>query len=137
MHPSNALAKIIQACLDDRKTLLDECRNVDPSGQAFLMRLAQEREEFVQQLEPLCPGPAKTSWGESLRLLRNHAFERAAGHNLGDSIAACKRSQDRTTAEYEKAFELDLPSDVRTLLRSQYERIRAEREELTRLEFGE
>jgi len=136
MHLSNTIAKIIESCLDDRKTLLDECRNLDPSQQALLTRLAAEREEFVRQLEQLSPAPAKTSWRESLRLLGTHAFERAAGPNTGDSIAACKRSQARTTAEYEKALELDLPSDVRTVLTSQYERIRVEREELTRLEFG-
>jgi hypothetical protein len=135
VRSSNAIAKVIESCLDDERTLARESRHVDADRGAVLTQLANERRRFVGELERLSPQHGRGSWGALRRELAGDLWLRAAGPNTGDAVEACRRSQHRTEVRYDRALELDWPPDVRTLLAAQHERIHAARYRLAELEY--
>ena len=135
METSPVIAKIIQSCLDDERTLVQESKLVDSQRKAVLIRLADERRHFAEELERLNGQGSRESWTALVRELGNGLWARMTGRNAGDAVAECRRSQRRTEARYELALGLELPREVKDALVIQHERVHAARDELTRLEF--
>jgi hypothetical protein len=138
MRTSSAIAKVIESCLDDERTLVREAKLVDAQKSAVLTRLADERRRFSEELERL-NGPNKRgalgSWGALVRELGNELWLRAAGRNTSDAIAVCRQSQHRTDIRYEKVLELEWPSDLKVVLTAQHERVHAARRILAEIEY--
>jgi hypothetical protein len=134
MRTSPAVAKIIQACLDDERALIQESRHLDPYGQAVLVRLAGERRLFAEELERFNGQASRESWGSLAREVGNKLWVRLAGRKAVTAIDACRRSQRRTEERYEKALALALPEDVQAALTIQRVRVHAARDELAQLD---
>jgi hypothetical protein len=135
MRTSTAIARVIESCLDDERTLVEEGKLVDPPRRAVLTRLADERRRFAEELERLNGQASRESWGAIARELGSHLWARMAGPNAGDAVAACRRSQRRTEERYDRALELRLPTDVRGALLAQQVRVHAARSELSAIEY--
>ncbi len=138
MHSSTVIAKVIESCLEDERTLVRERKLVDAQKRAVLTRLADDRRRFSEELGRLngpSPWGGRGSWSALLRELGSDLWVRAAGRNAGDAIAACRRSQHRTDACYEKALELEWPSELKAALSAQHERVHAARHELAAIEY--
>lgn len=135
MDTTNAIAKVIESCMDDERTLMHESKVVGSERGAALAQLADERRQFIERLEPFAPRHGRGSWGALRRELAGDLWARAAGPNTGDAIVLCRRSQHRTEVCYGRALELEWPADIRALLASQLERVSAARFELAQLEY--
>jgi hypothetical protein len=135
MRTSPVIAKIVQSCLDDERTLVQESKRVDAPRSAVLTRLASERRCFAEELERLNGQGTRESWGSLLRERGSNAWARMTGRNTGDAIAVCRRSQSRTEVRYEKALEHELPNEMKAMLSVQLERLVAARDELARIEY--
>jgi hypothetical protein len=137
MEISDALQKLIRACVDDGRTLRHECRFVDAGRAETLMRLAREREQFVMNLERLAKRerPHDGSWSELAREAERDVWVAAGGRNSGDAITSCRRSQARTEAVYEEVLQASWPEEIQRVLADQRRRLRDETDELVRLQF--
>src|SRR5580658_9330615 len=93
MRTSPVVAKVIQSCLDDERTLMQESHGLDAQREAVLIRLAEERRRFAEELERLNGQASRESWSSLAREVSNKLRTRLAGRNAGDAIAACRRSQ--------------------------------------------
>jgi len=135
MQTSPAIAKVIQSCLDDERTLIEESKAVDEQRRAVLIRLADERRRFAEDLERFNGQGSRESWGAIVREARNNMWAGTAGRNPGDAVAACLRSQHRTEVRYEEALETELSSEVRAALVTQHQSVHAARADLAKIEF--
>jgi uncharacterized protein (TIGR02284 family) len=134
MQARTAVAKVIQSCLDDERTLVEGCKRVDSQKSAVLTRLADERRRFAEDLERLNGQGSRESWGSLGRELESELWTRMAGPNASDVVATCRASQQRTEARYDKALALDLPDEVKAVLMTQLERVHAARDDLNEME---
>ena len=127
MRTSDVIHKLIRACVDDERTLRHECRFVDPTRAATLMRLAAERKQFVADLERF-DGTASPlgSPAELSREVGRDLWVTAAGRNIGDAIGVCRHSRARTEAAYDHALEDSLPRQVLDVLTEQRGRLHDE-----------
>ena len=134
---SNALQKLIRACVDDGRTLRHESKFVDAVRAEALTRLAREREQFVAELERLAKReqPHDGSWSELTREAARDVWVAAAGCNNGDAIRSCRHSRARTEALYDEALQASWPAEIRQVLAEQCRRVRDEADELSRLQF--
>jgi len=135
MDTSPAVARVIESCLDDERTLVQESKVVDERRRAVLMRLADERRRFAEDLERFNGQGSRESWGGIAREAGNKLWAEMAGRNPGDAVAACLRSQHRTEVRYEEALETELSSDVRAALVTQHQSVQAARADLAKIEF--
>lgn len=138
MKTSKILRNLICACVDDERTLQHERTFADPGRAETLTRLANERAQFVEDLERLGERSQSRpigSWAEFFRELGRDVWVAAAGRNNGDAIARCRRSRARTEARYDGAMQAPLPDDVRSVLATQRRRLYDEADELNRLRF--
>jgi hypothetical protein len=135
MRTSPAVAKVIQSCLDDERMLVQKSHGLDPPRAAVLVRLADERRRFAEELERFNGQASRESWSSLAREVASKAWMRLAGGNAGDLVAACRRSQQRTELRYERALALALPQALRTALVSQRERVHAAGDELAKIEY--
>jgi hypothetical protein len=133
MKTSDVIHKLIRACVDDERTLRHESRFVDPARAATLMKLADEREQFVADLQPFDGTPPVGSPAELSREVGRDLWVTAAGPNIGDAIAVCRHSLARTEAAYEHALEEYLPDPVLDVLTEQRGRLHDEIEVLNQL----
>jgi biotin-(acetyl-CoA carboxylase) ligase len=134
MRTSPAVAKVIQSCLDDERTLLQESHRVDPQREAVLVRLADERRRFAEELERFNGQTSRESWSSLAREVGRSVWMQLGAHNAGDAVAACRRSQHRTAIRYEKVLALELPPALRVALQNQRERVDDAGDELAKLE---
>jgi hypothetical protein len=134
---TNALRKLIRACVDDERTLLHECKFVGPGYAQALTRMARERGQFVADLERMgqCPLPHDGSWTELSREVGRDIWVTAAGRNLGDAITTCRHSLSRTEARYDEVLQNSWPDEIKDMLEGQRRRLRDETAELIKLEF--
>lgn len=137
MTPSEALRKLIRACVDDERTLRHESKLVDEVRAAALMRMARERDQFVADLERLagCQQPHDGSWGELSREARRNIWVAAAGRNSGDAMTSCRHSRARTEAVYDDALQASWPDEIQRVLEEQRHRVHGEADELIQLQF--
>jgi hypothetical protein len=135
MGTSPAVAKVIQSCLDDERTLVQESHRLDPQREAVLIRLADERRRFAEELERFNGQASRESWSSLAREVGNKLWIRLAGRNAGDAVAACRRSQRRTELRYESVLALELPQELKTALMNQRERVHAAGDDLAKLEY--
>ncbi len=137
MKISDALGKLIRACVDDERTLRHECEFVDASRAETLTRLACEREQFVAELERLGEGvqPHDGSWTELSREVGRDIWVTGAGRNSGDAITTCRHSRARTEALYDEALQASWPDEIRRILAAQRCRLHDETDELNQLQF--
>lgn len=139
MKTPSAIAKVIESCLDDERTLLHESKLVDEKRSAVLTRLADERHRFSEELERLSGRPVARgnpgSWTELVRELGNRLYVGTWGRNTGDAIQVCRRSQHRTDLRYESALKLEWPSELAAALVKQHERVHAAGQELSSIEY--
>lgn len=139
MRTSNAIAKLIESCLDDERTLLRESKLVDAEKSEVLVRLADERRRFSEELSRLNRRPLGRgnlgSWSALAREIGERLWVGAWGGNSGDAIEACRESQHRTDLRYEKALKLVWPKEMRTALVAQHERVHAAHQELSAIEY--
>jgi hypothetical protein len=137
MTTSDALRRLIRACIDDGRTLRHESRLVDEVRAEALTRLAGEREQFVTDLERLarCVQPHDGSWGELSREARRSVWVAAAGRNSGDAITSCRHSRARTEAVYDQALQASWPDEIQRVLAAQRRRLHDEADELIQLQF--
>jgi hypothetical protein len=133
MPVSKAVSRVTQSLLDDERTLLQESQRVDASTKAVLMRLANERPRFAEELERLNGQGSRESWGALVRELGRALLTRMPRRNMGEAVATCCRSQRRTEAHYGRALRFDLESEVKAVLISQQVRLRAAGAELAQL----
>jgi hypothetical protein len=137
MKTSDALRKVIRACLDDEHTLQHERKFVDSKRAEALTRLAQEREQFVADLERLGDrkqGRPSGSWAELLLEAARDVWVSAAGPNCGDAIGACRHSRARTEERYDEALQKPWPDEIRRVLAAQRRRLHDEASELIQLQ---
>jgi uncharacterized protein (TIGR02284 family) len=134
MQAGTALAKVIQSCLDDERTLVEGSKRVDGQRRAVLTRLADERRRFAEELERVNGQGSRESLASVVRELESDLWTRMAGPNAGDVVATCRASQQRTEARYDGALLLDLPGETKAILTRQLERVHATRDELAQLE---
>jgi hypothetical protein len=138
MRTSNAITKIIESCLDDERTLVQQGKLVGAEKSAVLARLADERRRFSKELERLTRPVTRGhtgSWYAIASELVQDVWIRLWGFNVGDAVATCRRSQRRIDSRYERALELEWPMDLRATLEAQHERIHAARRALAMLEY--
>lgn len=137
MTTTNALQKLIRACVDDGRTLRHESKFVGGLRAAALTRLARERELFVTDLERLAKReqPHDGSWSELAREAERDVWVAAAGRNSGDAITSCRQSRARTEALYDRALQGSWPEEMRSVLAEQHRRLHDEADELIRLQF--
>jgi uncharacterized protein (TIGR02284 family) len=135
MQVRSAIAKVIRACLDDERTLVQRSKLVDAERSELLIRMADERRRFAEELEQFNGQGSRESWGTVARELESNLWARVVGRNTGDAVAACRRSQRRTEARYDQVLKLVLPTEVRAALMIQYKHVRAARNELTKVEY--
>jgi len=138
MGTSPAVAKVIQSCLDDERTLVQESHRLDPQREAVLIRLADERRRFAEELERFNGQASRESWSSLAREAGetvSRVWMRLAGRNAGDAVAACRRSQRRTELRYESVLALELPQELKTALMNQRERVHAAGDDLAKLEY--
>jgi hypothetical protein len=137
MNTSNALRKLIRACVDDACALRHESTLVDAGRAEALTRMAREREQFVADLERLAERqlPHDGSWSELSREAKRNVWLAAAGRNSGDAIRSCRRSRARTETRYDEALQLSWPDDTQRVLAAQQRRLHDEGDELVRLQF--
>src|SRR5579859_6580067 len=138
MKTTKILRELIRACVDDQWALQHERAFADARAAKTLTRLAQERAQFVEQLERLgepAHGRPTLSWAEFFRELGRDLWVGAAGRNNGDAIATCRRSRARTEARYDGAMQGPLPDEIRSVLAVQRSRLQDEADELNRLQF--
>jgi hypothetical protein len=135
MPTSKAIANVTQSLLDDERTLLQESARVDAPRRAVLVRLANERRRFAEELERFNGQGSRESWGALARELgrdvRAHVNDK---NDIAVAIASCRRSRDRTEEQYASALRLDLPSGVRAALTAQRKQLEAAEAELAGLE---
>jgi hypothetical protein len=138
VRTSNAIQKVIESCLDDERTLFRQSKLVDEQRRAVLVRLADERRRFSEELERFS-GPIGRghlgSWRALARELGDELWARAMGRNPHDAIDACRRSQHRADVRYEQALELEWPGEVKAALDAQHARVHAARLELSKIEY--
>jgi len=135
---STALGKLIRACVDDERTLHHERNFVDAGRAGILLRLAREREQFVEDLERVGGRVQRRPSGSSVELLREAGrtlFVAAAGRNHGDAVASCRHSHARTEARYDRAMLKPWPDPVARLLAAQVSLLREGTDELNQLQF--
>jgi hypothetical protein len=130
----SAIAKVVQSCLDDERTLVLESKVVDATRRRVLIRLADERRRFAEELERFNGQGSRESWGSLRRELDSDVRECIAGRSTSEAVAACRRSQERTEARYDKVLALELPSEVKAALVTQHERVHAARDELAKMD---
>ncbi len=134
----NTLEKLMRACIDDKRILEHEAKLTNERCVPTLTRLAEEREQFITELERLAhtgkPRPSG-SWGELLREASRDIWVSASGRNSGDAVATCRHSRARTEALYEKAMEESWPDEMRVVLEAQHHRLHDEAAELNRIQF--
>jgi hypothetical protein len=137
MHKSKGLERLIAGCLDDERTLEHESGDVDSRRYAVLRRMAGERSQFADRLRTLGEPGARPSPSLSRRLRggMRWLFVLAGGPNNGDSIAACRRSCDRTEALYTSAIGLPWAQPILSTLSEQRDAIRRSGQELLALQF--
>jgi hypothetical protein len=137
MKTSNAIRKLIRACVDDERTLRHECKFVDAGRAETLTRLACERGQFVADLERLGEGAQshKRSWAELSREVARDIWVAAAGRNNGDAISTCRHSRARTEAHYDEALQRFWPDEVLRVLEAQRRRLLDDADVLTKLQF--
>jgi hypothetical protein len=135
---SKVLRALIDACLDDERTLLTQRRFVGVRSAEALDRMAKERGHFIAELERLAkpaPRPPDGLWAEFLHKAGRSVWETWAGHNAGGAIASCRQSRARTEARYERALRSELSDKARYVLAAQRRRLRDETHVLNRLQF--
>lgn len=137
MTTADVLRKLIRGCVDDERTLRHESRFVGVAQAEVLTRLAQEREQFVTDLERLAKReqPHDGSWSELSREAERDVWVAAAGRNSGDAITSCRDSRARTEALYDEALEGPWPHDIEGVLVAQRRRLHDEADELIELQF--
>ena len=137
MRNSEGLQRLIIGCLDDERALHYESGIVDHNHRLVLSRLADERVQFADRLRVLGePGACETrSWRGALRELLRRVRVLAGGRNKSDSIAACRRSCDRTEALYDQAVKLQWSQSILPTLLEQRDCLRRSRGELLALQF--
>jgi hypothetical protein len=137
MKTSDAIRKLIRACVDDERTLRHECKFVDPGRAETLTRLACEREQFVADLERLgeCAQHHDGSWAELSREIGRDIWVTAAGRNNGDAITTCRHSRARTEALYDQALQASWPDATLRVLAAQRCRLHDEADVLNKLQF--
>ena len=137
MTTSEVLLKLIRACVDDGRTLRHEAKFVDGARAEALARLVAEREEFAMHLERLAKRelPHDGSFSELAREVERDVWVAAAGRNVGDAIASCRRSRARTEAVYDEALATTWPDEIQRVLAAQRCRLQKEADELNQLQF--
>lgn len=142
MKTSDVLQRLVQACVDDERTLLHESKFVDAQRASALTRLAREREQFIAELErvgALASRRSRGSWAELAREAGRDVWVAAAGRNKGDAITICRHSRARTEARYYDAMHAPLneplPDETGRLLAEHWRRLHDEASELDQLQF--
>jgi hypothetical protein len=134
MPGSKAVEAVTTALLDDERTLLREGTRIDATRRAVLTRLADERRAFAEELERSNGQSSRESWGSLGRELWRMLRTRWQPPSVGGAVAVCRSSLHRTEARYAKALVCDLPSDLRSTLLAQLERLRTAESDLRKLE---
>jgi len=141
MSHRSAYAKVLNACLDDERTLEHESRLVDEESGGTLARLARQRESFID-VAKLAPATKESGPPHPRRSLRSTAREifrsirvELWGKNRGDSMAECRRANARARDSLEKALDLSWSAEILDLMLSELTNVRRERTELYRLEW--
>ena len=138
MKTADPLRALISACIDDARTLRHETKFVDAIRASTLTQLASEREAFVASLELLGERGQRRpggSWAELLREARRDAWTSAAGSNVGDAIASCRRSHARTESRYDEILRAPLTAEIKVVLTEQRRLLRDEANRLNQLQF--
>lgn len=137
MTTPDVLRRLIRACVDDERTLRHESKLVDEVRAEALMRLAGEREQFVNDLERFakCEQSHHGSWSELSREARRNVWVAAAGRNSGDAITSCRHSRARTEAVYDEALQASWPKEIRRVLAAQRRLLHDEADQLIQLRF--
>jgi hypothetical protein len=132
MTTVDPLRQVILACVDDERTLRHESRFVDLRRGATLMRLADERGQYVAELEQLAarPEPHDGSWTELAREAAHNLQVILGRRSTRDALLACRHSRARTEAVYDRALQEVWPEEVARVLASQRVRIHEEADEL-------
>jgi hypothetical protein len=136
MNSTDALRKLIRACVDDERTLRHESTVVGATRADTLTRLASQRRKFVTDLEEIQEHeePHDGSWRELSREAARDVWVAAAGRNEGDAIAACRHSSTRTAAVYEEAMQMPWRGETLRLLSAQQRALKDDAELLDHLE---
>jgi hypothetical protein len=137
MTAVDPLRTVIRACVDDERTLRHESQFVDARRVETLSRLADERGQYVTELERLaaCREPHDGSWSELSREAERNLWVTTGGRNVSDAILACRHSRVRTVAAYDQALQESWPKGIACVLAAQRARIHDEGDELDKLQF--
>ena len=120
MRSSNAIRKVIDACLDDERMLEHESHTVGSRRSAVLHGLAIKRAAFAEQLRQIAgtrgAGSRNGSWTELGRELGRSVRTAVGGPSDSDAITACRRSCRRTESRFDAALALGLPPALHAIL---------------------
>jgi hypothetical protein len=120
MRSSNAVDKVIEACIDDARMLEHESETVGKRRSQVLHHLASKRAQFVHKLRHVAgrseTGSRNGSWTELGRELGRSFRLVLGGPSDGDAITACRKSCRRTESRFDAALRLPLPPAVHAVL---------------------
>jgi hypothetical protein len=137
MNHSNAIPRLINACLDDERMLEHESRSTQGYRRNVLEDLAEDRTRFVRELREL--GYAESAWHtgvvERLRELGRSFRGVLGGPSGADSVAACRRSCRRTASVFDEALDLEWPARVRAILNEQRARLDDSQRSLNAIQY--
>ena len=120
MRTSNAIDKVIEACIDEGRMLEHESRTVSKQRSEVLQHLATKRAQFVDELQRVGgrsdAGSHNGSWTELARELGRSFRLALGGPSDSDAVSACRRSCRRTESRFDAALGLPLSPSVHALL---------------------